>query len=262
MSDLRTALKALPKPDVRYCTLQWAEREAQIRQMMLTGDISQFLRWRPCRLALVKPKADVEFTYLRSLPNWETRWQHAVEESDVGKSPRYRYYRQSSGILLRHAALLAWLEEMTGRWIETFGRIFEFGGGYGSMCRLVHRLGFVGRYVIYDLPALTLLQQYYLEQNGIENVVSVCDFDVLPKLLYSENALFIATWSLSEAPFSIREEIFSLIRHFSSFIIAGQIQVREMDNVEYFYSWTERLPSVKWYRKRLREELWLVGARE
>ena len=201
-------MRALPKPDLRFCTPQWSLREHQIRQMMRTGDLNKFLQWEPCRRALVKPNADVEYDYLRSLPDWETRWQHAVEETDIGSTPRYSRYARSSGILLRHAALLAWFEEMTGKRVETFERVFEFGSGYGSMCRLMHRLGYTGRYVIYDLPALALLQQWYLGQNGVEEVVSVHDFDALPKLLYPDNALFIATWSLSEAPFAIRDEIF------------------------------------------------------
>ena len=46
--------------------------------------------------------------------------------------------------------------------------IVEFGGGYGSMCRLVRKLGFKGRYVIFDLRPILALQKYYLGLHGVE----------------------------------------------------------------------------------------------
>jgi hypothetical protein len=46
--------------------------------------------------------------------------------------------------------------------------IVEFGGGFGSMCRLIGALGFRGRYVIFDLPPVLALQRYYLGLHGIE----------------------------------------------------------------------------------------------
>jgi hypothetical protein len=46
--------------------------------------------------------------------------------------------------------------------------IIEFGGGFGSMCRLVHALGFRGQHIIFDLPPVWALQRYYLRLHGIE----------------------------------------------------------------------------------------------
>lgn len=264
MIDLRGAVDTLPEPDMRYCTPQWAAREKQIRQSIKTGRLDQFLRWKPCRLSLVKLVADIELAYLRSQPDWSSRWSVAVQESNVGAMPRSRNCPSSSGILLRHAALIAWLQNCSGLDITHYTFILEFGAGYGSMCRLAHRLGFQGTYIIYDLPALVLLQQHYLRQNGITGVRSTWDFDSLPAFIAeypAEKSLFIATWSLSEAPYSVRNALLSVIGDFRSILIASQTKVRDMDNVAYFDRWESYLSDMRWYQRRLRKEIWLAATR-
>ena len=51
--------------------------------------------------------------------------------------------------------------------LSSSGVIVEFGGGYGSMCRLLHKLGFSGQYFIYDLPEFVALQRYFLKSIGM-----------------------------------------------------------------------------------------------
>lgn len=262
--SVKALLKTLPKSDMRYCTPEWAKREAQIRQYIAHDRIERFLQWKPCQLSLVKPNADLELGYLQSLPNWQSRWKPAVQESNVGAMPRYPKYLSSSGILLRHAAITAWFEEVTNIDITDYDFILEFGGGHGSMCRLLHRLGFDGTYVIYDLPAIVLLQQYYLGANGIEAVESTWDFDKLP--LYTaeypaEKSLFIATWSLSEAPYSIRDTLLPLITDFQSILIASQMKIRDLDNVAYFQGWQDYLSDMEWHRRDVRKVMWLAGTK-
>ena len=212
----------------------------------------------------MKPNADYELLYLKSLPDWESRWHEAVHESDIGGMPEYPDLPCSSGILLRHAAILAWWQNRTRLDIISRKTILEFGGGHGSMCRLIHRLGFTGTYIIYDLPAVSLLQQYYLQENGIEGVISVSDFDSLTAEVAETDAkdsLFIATWSLSESPFSIRDALLPIITDFDSVLIASQMQVRDMDNVEYFQQWQDYFSDMEWHRKDVRKVMWLAGAR-
>ena len=40
--------------------------------------------------------------------------------------------------------------------------LIEFGGGYGSMCRLIKNMGYEVFYIIYDLKHLNLIQEYFL----------------------------------------------------------------------------------------------------
>lgn len=259
----RDLCRQLPKPDPHFCTPQWIEREQQMRDALLNGgSMHRFLQWKSCQLSLVKPNADLELAYLRLRPDWQTQWEPAIQESTVGNVPRCASYRQSSGLLLRHAALVAWYEEVTGKSIVDFDHIFEFGGGHGCMCRLIHRLGFRGRYLIYDLPMLALLQRFYLENNGIQGTFHTWDFEVLKNVEPAQqNTLFIATWSLSEAPYSIRDEVFNVVSDCDGFLIASQFKIRELDNLMYFRTWVEKLPDMTWHRKTVRKVLWLAGVR-
>lgn len=259
---LRTAIQNLALPNEYYCTPDWLRREQQIRDAIVVGDPTEFLQWEPCHLSMVKPNADIELAYLKSLPDWKTRWEPVVQESSVGAMPRYPEYPGSSGILLRHAAIVAWWEQVTGLDITLQEFILEFGGGHGGMCRLLHRLGFQGTYVIYDLPAVVLLQQYYLTENGIEKVESTWDFDALPLYVaehLAKKSIFIATWSLSETPYSIRDALFPLVMDFGAILIAAQHWVHSFDNMGYFDSWQTALPDMTWHRKDVRKVMWLAG---
>jgi hypothetical protein len=51
--------------------------------------------------------------------------------------------------------------------LSTLRTIVDFGAGYGGLARTAERLGFRGRYVLFDLPAQTALQRFYLESLGL-----------------------------------------------------------------------------------------------
>lgn len=56
------------------------------------------------------------------------------------------------------------------------------------MCRLVHRLGFAGRYVICDLPELSILRRYYLKSvanEGTPEPVGRASFGSARRPIYS-----------------------------------------------------------------------------
>ncbi len=145
--------------------------------------------------------------------------------------------------------------------------VFEFGGGYGSMCRLFYNLGFHGRYIIFDLPSLSALQRYYLRTIGFrvksttefvkseDGIVCVSDIQqlisLLPDHIKASNALFLATWSISESPIRIRELILPRISDFQSFLIAYQDGFEEVNNVEYFDNWKKTIKNVAWQSWRI-----------
>ena len=132
------------------------------------------------------------------------------------------------------------------------------------MCRLCHNLGFTGKYVIFDLPHFSALQQYFLRSIGIavhsvdafrmadSGVCCISDLtqleSILPDKKILDHSLFVATWSLSEAPFSLRNEILRVADRFTAFLIAYQDRFHEVDNVEYFGKWTEKTnKKVDWH---------------
>jgi hypothetical protein len=136
--------------------------------------------------------------------------------------------------------------------------VFEFGGGYGSLCRLFFRLGFRGRYVIFDLPHFSALQQYFLSSIEIPivglndqgmGVTLVHDVEALGEVrhkLSMNDSLFLANWSLSESPVAIRESLGDIIDSCNHVSIAYQEVFAGIDNADYFSSLRSKRPQKVW----------------
>ncbi len=227
---------------------KWIERRNSIRQMILNDDLSNFLNWQPIVATMFHEAKIEELQFLQSLPDWD-RWHRAIRESQIGNPKLYGPYLESSGNLIHHAYSLAQLEQKAECQVDQLAEIVEFGGGYGSMCRLAYQLGFKGRYIIYDLPELSALQEYFLSCVGFQRYISYGDVSDAPTrivLISDMNKLseqlnhkaadcaFIALWSMSEAPVEIRDRVFELVSRADYYLIAYQNQFGQINNIHYF----------------------------
>ncbi|MBW2558592.1 MAG: hypothetical protein JRD69_07165 [Deltaproteobacteria bacterium] len=231
----------------------WKENSSRLYHEILSGDPRNFLRWNvitETMYASNDPFVEIEFDHLRKLQEWQERWKTAIKETSAGHPIPFFLYPKSSGNLIHQAYHLCKFEEKTRIKINTFNLIFEFGGGYGSMCRLFHNLGFKGKYIILDLPQFAALQRFYLKSTGLpvhtgesfgsacSGVICISNINDLKAAIESstgnQNCLFIATWSMSEAPIGVRDSILEFIRGFDSYLIAYQNYFHEIDNNEYF----------------------------
>jgi len=256
--ELRENFRALPvltTEDVAGAEAEWRRNMNVLREQVLRRDPRAFLTWPVIRRTMFVRRAgylEAELAYLRGLPDWEGRWAAAVRERPVGRPVRYPGLRASSGNLVHHAYHVARFEAAVGARVADMGTVVEFGGGYGSMCRLIRQLGFAGRYVVLDLPHFSALQRYYLQALGLglEEGGNHCvsDPETLARLLFPapEGALFLATWSLSETPLHVRKSVLPLVRDFDAFLIAYQGTFGEVDNVAYFRALQGEMPEVEW----------------
>lgn len=114
--------------------------------------------------------------------------------------------------------------------LKKYKKILEIGGGYGDMCSVVHDMGFEGEYTIFDFPEIQQLQEYYLTKNDI-NAKFVSEWEEL-----EQYDLVIATWSLSEIPLELRENIMSKIGESTNWLVCYQSNAFSgtLDNSEYF----------------------------
>lgn len=149
--------------------------------------------------------------------------------------------------------ILRW-QEATGLQIADMQSIYEFGGGYGAMALVCNRLGFKGRYYIYDLPEFALLQRWYLEECGVDNVAWTV------KDAFGDVDLLIACYSLSETDFDERDRILKAWQA-NSYLFLYSNKFEQYDNIEYFrgleygewmvsnwqHSRIEHLPPESWY---------------
>jgi putative sugar O-methyltransferase len=169
-------------------------------------------------------------------------YSRLLVEDDFGKPIRYWKRMFTSANLIHHVYHVHTLLTKYNFELHNIQRITEFGGGYGSMCRVFRRFEYFGKYVIFDLPHFSEIQKFYLSNVFLSNSelytkTTFCsNVAQYPNFVqgHRDKGLFLATWSLSETPASVRdlwkEEIF---RHDFIFI-AFQKCFNEMNNYDYF----------------------------
>jgi hypothetical protein len=250
----------------------WHRFNQELRACVQEQDPREFLQWKVIRKSMFvsNPKyVAAEYRYLRTLADWRPRWRKAIEETPIGRPRPYTRYPRSSGNLIHHAFHVARFEAATGLPVDTLGQVFEFGGGYGSMARLFRQLGFVGDYLIYDFPYFAALQRFFLRSIGYPAeqgdgcapeaaageaglICCLSDRAALQAGLRHEprpgGRLFLATWSISEAPIAVRDRIMPLVDGFDCFLIAFQHRFEEIDNSAYFRAWADSMgPAYRWH---------------
>jgi hypothetical protein len=249
IEELRAACRALAVEETFRGTpneADWGTAMNRLRHLALHADPRAFLRWDVIveRMAVRRsPATPTELAALQARSDWESRWRRAIRECEAGRPFRYAGWPESSEPLIQTAYTLARLETLAGRTVDAWDDVIEFGGGFGSLCRLARQLGFRGRYMIFDLPPFTLLQRYFLRSAGIlreddDRIVLTSDLSELERYVgaLSPNAysMFVACWSLSETPLALRDRIRPLVERIGRYAVVYQQRYGEVDNVDYF----------------------------
>ena len=249
IDELRSGCRALPVEETERGTpneADWATAMNRLRHLALHADPRAFLRWDVIveRMAVRhSPVTAIELAALQARPDWESRWQRAIRECEAGRPFRYAGWPESSEPLIQTAYTLARLETLAGRPVEAWDDVIEFGGGFGSLCRLAHQLGFRGRYLIYDLPPFTLLQRYFLRSAGLLHaddgrIVLTSELSRLERHVATLSpdawSMFVACWSLSETPLAVRARIRPLVERIGRYAVVYQERYGEVDNIDYF----------------------------
>jgi len=226
-------------------------------------DARRFLRWHVVSQPMFLGRAWQEcIDALMQDSNWKTTWQPLIAEDRFGDPLHDPTIKESSGNRIVHTYHLLECKRSTEIKFEILETIVEFGGGYGNTCLLLRRLGFNGTYIIYDLPEFSSLQKFYLRGVGEDAVffdehrskeqgqnILVSSSDELARVLVganTSNSLFIATWSVSESPISIREKVLPMVSNFRYFLFGYQAQFDGVDNVAYFRNYTKTHSDVAW----------------
>ena len=244
---LHRAFRALPIAPLRGVPVNeadWNSAMNRLRELGSSADPRAFLRWDViiARMAHVGSAATaVELAALQADPEWTSRWRDAIREVRVGLPIPYEGYPASSEVLIQTAYHVRELERLSVRRVDEWDVVVEFGGGFGGLCRLMHVLGFRGRYLILDLAPFSILQRYYLDAVQVvnrDNITITSDWNTLDHFVDgispSERAVLWATWSLSETPLALRTRVAAVARRIGNYCIAFQGRYGDVDNVAYF----------------------------
>lgn len=228
----------------------WQSNRLRLRTEMLRRDARGFLTWQVIRDTMFPPPyaafARTELKFLKQ-HNWRA-WQGVIRERAAGLPLPCLFYPLSSSNAIHQAYHLCRFEVETGVPVRDLASIVEFGGGYGSLCRIAHAAGFGGTYAIFDLPEQLALQRYYLRGVGVRHVKSISDISVLQNVADRLRGprLLIATWSLSESPLELRKQVAAAVRGFDAFLIAYQSEFGGVDNGGFFREWQTWFTGVSW----------------
>jgi hypothetical protein len=240
---------------------EWTTFTAEISSALRLNGADQFLRLPPIAKTLHSRQRSLGrryLTYLFGSGRFSPTIQKALTESPVGKPLVNPYYPLSSPLLVQHGYhLIRWLES-TDFDLSRLRLVVDFGGGYGSFFRLLRNLGYRNRYVICDLPVMCALQRFYLRNvfptepraQPPANLQWLSgDMHAALKRETAEHgpSLFIATWSLSETPLTVRSEIAPVMAGFNYILCAYQRAFGSYDNVQYFASLEKTLPHFNWH---------------
>lgn len=280
--EFRVKIKALNLPDSQGMTpaqKAWNDSMHALQRMVENHDPRTFLSWDVVAGTMFVKYAKysrTEYAYLKELSDW-SRWESAIKENSTGTPARCPFDSSTSCNLVHHAYHIARFEKNSNELVNTYDYVCEFGGGYGSMCRLFFNLGFTGRYLLIDLPAFSALQEYFLKSVGIRvltrsefangecGVYCTSDIDNLDDLISSQKSLFLATWSISESPLFVREKILGKYSSsFDAYLVAFQPKFEEVDNAAYFEKLRVALPDYSWATEdmaHLKKQKYLFGKR-
>jgi len=271
IEKLRESFRQLSKcdsSDQPESEKEWNSNANILRELVLKEDPREFLRWDVILQTMFVAYAEYiepEIKYLKKHPLWNSVWKDSIEESATGHPTPYWRYPSSSGNLITHAHHVCRFEDLTGKKVSDYKYIVEFGGGYGSLCRLMYKLGFKGKYIIFDFPEFSQLQHYYLSALGFEvqmrfenqdcsQVFCISGIEQFKQTLSQINldeSLFVATWSISETPLDFRKEIFPFLSDFNGYLIGYQAGFKEVDNLAFFKEWQDSLNNINWIDSRI-----------
>ena len=209
--------------EAQYVRADWAQRNAQLEADLLPVPPPDFLRHPAIRYQMFVDDRVLphELPYVRSRLGDDS----LLAEDPAGSPPTVSLegsgIRTSSNTVHQLHHLLRY-EDATGRSIQESDTIVEWGGGFGSLMRLVTRMhGGAPTCVIIDTPVFSALQWLYLTMvlgehrvvlhdagpvrphHGMVNIVPiglVRDMDVRADL-------FISNWALNESTPSAQQEV-------------------------------------------------------
>ena len=148
----------------------WSIFLNRLRNDVISKNVNKFLQWKVIKETMFvdfQNYINIEFNDLRADKLYNTHWKNGLVENSIGDPLISKSHDNSSGNLIHHNYHLLKFNSNTNLLPSDIDTVFEFGGGYGSMCRLFFNLNFKGKYVIYDFKQFTYLQKFYLKSNFI-----------------------------------------------------------------------------------------------
>jgi hypothetical protein len=120
--------------------------------------------------------------------------------------------------------------------------IVEFGGGIGQMAELVIRELNPKTYTIIDLPIVSTLAEYYLDQQNLNYKINFIGAEDELLLLDKSTKVFISSWAISEISLDARKRIEKYMEKMDYLFIEVQDYFDGIDNYGWITTFLVRNP--------------------
>ena len=192
----------------------WEAVNVRVKDEVLDGERHLFLRHPLIEHTMYTPynlfdRYAHQLAFIDSELGSEETNRLLNDEPDLGAPAIYSYRDglECSGNSIQMLYHLVYWQYQTGRKIEELESVLEWGGGYGSLCRLALKINPDLEYTIIDTSVFSELQDWYLSSVGLPQVrCATLDQVDLDQENYD---LFLSTWALSESPRDIMELVAS-----------------------------------------------------
>jgi hypothetical protein len=218
--------------------------ERTIKGFNLDRDLADFKTWDVVKQIPIYSEHELANDYyqevrqlLSSSPH-QAEWEQVLTKGEPRRGHTEESYARAlcrpaagvstTGFRLKSLHHVLTFEQLRGKSILDYDCIVEFGAGIGDTAHTIFDRGYRGAYFIVDFPEIARISSYYLGGRA-EVLHSVDDIpDYLPL-----NLLFIATWSLSEAPLELRNKVAEKLSG-ADYLILFQFSFYGINNMEYF----------------------------
>jgi len=249
VEELRERVEGLKHLDTPGLSESWQGRRKTISEHILGHDLLDFLNWAVIRSTMFvgdAPYIPAKLKAMRKVRKGWRRWRNAMKEDDFGGALRLPKESWTSGNLINQGSHLHMFEQLTGLSVNDMPAIGDFAGGYGAMAKIIRRLGFEGPLATYEMPEMAALQQFYLENIGIDDVQSLYHLEDFIDV-FKDGGLFISICGLSELPFALRLSILEEVKATAYLIVYGHIWDGK-DNEKLFGRFMKKHPEISWQR--------------
>jgi putative sugar O-methyltransferase len=238
----------------------WDSFINKIYHSFLQDDKNSFLRFSIIQNTLHPPAFNLSKKYYEFLIKKKLFKEQLCKiaiESPVGNPIMDPNFKLSSPTLIQHTYHLYKLIVDYSVDFKKIDVIFEFGAGYGSFARLIKKMGYKKKYIIFDFPFMIALQKMYLK--SVFATYNFNDNNILNDIFFysgknfknvniskSLNNLFVAAFSFSEIDLKFRKKVEGFIKNFKYIFITYQDNFDKIDNVKYFNNFTKNIKTHYW----------------
>ena len=178
----------------------WVNNRVQIRQITKSTDrLERFTKEPVIRKTMYLQNSEIINKEWEYICNSEYFYKLKYNVNlDKGKPDRFsQETRFTTNYVHAIYHIILYCEKMEIDLFKFAKYAIEFGGGYGDMCKFMSQ--YVKWYEDFDFPELYAIHQYY--NDDVLNKAYIKDIN---EVRVRKDSLFIACWSLSEVPCSIR----------------------------------------------------------